>query len=202
MRIVLATHNRHKVEEMRAILADSSDDLTDRFEILSLEDFPEIGEIIEDGATLEENARKKARTVFEKTLLVSLADDTGLEVDSLGGRPGVYSARYSGKGASYLKNNQKLLKELSGVPTSKRSATFRCVISIIGDNIDEIAVGEVKGKIGSEMRGENGFGYDPLFIPDGYEITYAEIGSKIKNRISHRSLALEQAKTILRQLVS
>ncbi len=200
MKIVLATHNRHKVEEMKAILVDPLGDLKDRIEILSLEDFPEIGEIVEDGETLEENARKKARTVFEKTSVLSLADDTGLEVDALDGRPGVYSARYSGEGATYLRNNQKLLKELEGIPQKNRTAKFRCVISIIGDRIDDLAIGEVKGKIGTEMHGENGFGYDPLFIPHGYEITYAEMGSQVKNRVSHRSLALEQAKKILYRL--
>ncbi|MCL4538072.1 MAG: RdgB/HAM1 family non-canonical purine NTP pyrophosphatase [Bacteroidetes bacterium] len=194
MKVVLATHNRHKVEEIRDILAGLD------IELLSLDEFPEIGEIIEDGETLEENARKKARTVFQATGLLSLADDTGLEVEALGGRPGVYSARYSGEGATYARNNAKLLRELKGIPPERRKAKFRCVISIIGDRIDEIAVGEVPGRIIDEVRGTNGFGYDPLFVADGYAITYAEMNSDVKNTLSHRARALAAAKRILLRL--
>lgn len=194
MRVVLATHNRHKVDEIRDILAGLD------IELLSLDAFPEIGEIEEDGDTLEENARKKARTVFEATHLLSLADDTGLEVEALGGRPGVYSARYSGEGATYERNNEKLLGELKGVPPERRKAKFRCVISIIGPRTDEIAVGEVPGTIIDAGRGTNGFGYDPLFMPDGYSITYAEMNSELKNSLSHRAMALDQAKKILSRL--
>jgi len=198
MKIVLATHNRHKVEEIRNILSDPSFVRTGLpFELLSLDNFPEIGMIIEDGETLEDNARKKARTVFEKTGLLSLADDTGLEVDALDGRPGVYSARYSGENASYEANNRKLLGELKDIPTEKRRARFRCVISIFGKNIDELAVGEVPGKILNEARGKNGFGYDPLFQPDGYEISYAQMDAELKNKLSHRARALEEARKIL-----
>jgi XTP/dITP diphosphohydrolase len=195
MKIVLATHNRHKVEEIRSILSDSS------VELLSLDSFPEIGEIVEDGTTLEENARKKARTVFEKTSILSLADDTGLEVDALDGRPGVYSARYSGEKATYEENNKKLLLEMEGVPFERRTAKFRCVISIIGNGIDEIAVGEMRGKILKETRGKNGFGYDPLFLPDGYEMSYAEMDSSLKNKLSHRAKALQEARKILTNLI-
>ncbi len=196
MKVVLATHNRHKVEEIRDILSGLD------IELLSLDSFPEIGEIIEDGETLEDNARKKARTVFEATGLLSLADDTGLEVDALSGRPGVYSARYSGEGATYERNNVKLLDELKGIPPEKRTAKFRCVISIIGDSIDEIAVGEIPGRIIDEVRGTNGFGYDPLFVADGHDITYAEMDSDLKNSLSHRARALDGAKKILTGLAS
>ncbi len=195
MKIVLATHNRHKVEEIKKILSDSP------IELLSLDNFPEIGEIIEDGTTLEENAKKKARIVYEQTGILSLADDTGLEVDALGGKPGVYSARYSGENATYRQNNEKLLRELKNVPPEKRSAKFRCVISIIGNGIDEIAVGEVPGHILNDVRGNNGFGYDPLFVPDGYEKTYAEMDSELKNKLSHRAKALKEASVILKRLV-
>ncbi len=203
MKIVLATHNRHKVEEIRNILSDLP------MELLSLDNYPAIGETLEDGTTLEENARKKAKTVFdlirnlqsEIENFLTLADDTGLEVEALGGRPGVYSARYSGENASYEENNKKLLLELEGVPFEKRSAKFRCVISIIGNGIDEIVVGEMQGKILNEGRGKNGFGYDPLFLPDGHELTYAEMGSELKNKLSHRARAFEEAKKILRRLV-
>lgn len=194
MKVVLATHNRHKVEEIRDILSGLD------IELLSLNTFPEIGEIVEDGETLEDNARKKARTVFEATGLLSLADDTGLEVEALGGRPGVYSARYSGEHATYAENNRKLLGELKDVPPDKRNAKFRCVISIIGDRIDEVAVGEVPGRIIDEVRGTNGFGYDPLFMADGYDVTYAEMDSELKNSLSHRARALQEAKKILMRL--
>ncbi|MCL5020972.1 MAG: RdgB/HAM1 family non-canonical purine NTP pyrophosphatase [Bacteroidetes bacterium] len=194
MKVVLATHNHHKVEEIRNILAALD------IELLSLDAFPEIGEIEEDGDTLEENARKKARTVFEATHFLSLADDTGLEVEALGGRPGVYSARYSGENATYQRNNEKLLGELKGLPPERRKAKFRCVISIIGERTDEIAAGEVPGKIIDAVRGTNGFGYDPLFMPDGYDATYAQMDSELKNKLSHRAMALEQAKEILSRL--
>ena len=203
MKIVLATHNRHKVEEIKNILADpSSVGAGLPIELLSLDNFPGIGEIVEDGTTLEENAKKKAKTVHEQTGLLSLADDTGLEVGALGGKPGVYSARYAGENAAYEDNNKKLLHELRGVPAEKRTAKFRCVISIIGNQIDEIAIGEVQGKILTEARGKNGFGYDPLFIPDGYEKTYAEMDSELKNKLSHRARALEETKKILMGLIN
>jgi XTP/dITP diphosphohydrolase len=195
MKIVLATHNLHKVEEMKKILSDMP------VELLSLDSFPAIGEIIEDGTTLEENARKKAQVVYQYTGLLSLADDTGLEVDVLGGEPGVYSARYAGENSTYKENNEKLLVALSNVPPEKRTAKFKCVISIIGKNIDEIAVGEVNGRISTEARGKNGFGYDPLFIPDGFLKTYAEMEPELKNQLSHRAKALEKVKKTLKELI-
>lgn len=194
MRVVLATHNHYKVEEIRDILAGLD------IELLSLDSFPQITEIEEDGETLEENARKKAATVFGVTHILSLADDTGLEVEALGGRPGVYSARYSGENPTYQRNNEKLLGEMKGVPPERRKAKFRCVISIIGDGVDEIAVGEVPGRIIESPRGTNGFGYDPLFVPDGYETTYAEMNSELKNSLSHRARALEEAKRIMNKI--
>ena len=202
MKIVLATHNRHKVEEIQNILSDL------RVKLMSLDKFPFIGEIVEDGTTLEENARKKAQTVFDSLLnsqseirdFLSLADDSGLEVEALGGRPGVYSARYAGENATYQQNNEKLLHEMKDIPPNKRGAKFRCVISIIGSGIDEIAVGEVPGKILPELSGENGFGYDPLFLPDGYNLSYAEMDSELKNKLSHRAKALEEARRILKNL--
>lgn len=196
MKVVLATHNPHKVEEIRDILAGLN------IELLSLDSFPQIGEIVEDGETLEENARKKARTVFETTGILSLADDTGLEVEALGGRPGVYSARYSGEHATYKQNNEKLLGELKDILPEKRKAKFRCVISIFGNGIDEIASGEVPGRIGGGERGVNGFGYDPLFVAEGYDITYAEMDSETKNKLSHRARALEEARKILVKLTA
>jgi XTP/dITP diphosphohydrolase len=202
MKIVLATHNRHKVDEIKNIFSDSS------LELLSLDNFPEIGEIIEDRMTLEENARKKARFVFDtiensKSKIgnfISLADDTGLEVDALGGRPGVYSARYSGEKATYDENNRKLLLELKNIPPEQRTARFRCAISIIGKNIDKIAIGDMPGRILNEARGKNGFGYDPLFVPEGYERSYAEMDSNLKNKLSHRAKALGEVRRILKEL--
>jgi len=177
-------------------------------ELLSLDNFPFIGEIVEDGTTLEENARKKSGTVFNlirnkvpgSDHYLSLADDTGLEVDALSGRPGVYSARYSGEKATYAQNNEKLLHELEGVPPEMRTAVFRCAISIIGENVDELAIGEVPGRILLATRGRNGFGYDPLFVPDGYDQTYAEMDYELKNRLSHRALALAEARKVLIRL--
>jgi len=201
MEIVLATHNLHKVDEIKNILSHTLlDKAGSSIEFLSLDNFPSIDEIVEDGTTLEENARKKAGTVYEQTGLLSLADDTGLEVEALGGKPGVYSARYAGENATYQQNNEKLLHEMKDIPHDKRSAKFRCVISIIGSAIDEIAIGEVSGQILTEVRGKNGFGYDPVFLPDGYNLSYAEMDSELKNKLSHRARALEKAKKILKRL--
>ena len=181
-RLVFATNNAHKLEEIRAILGNS-------IEILSLADIHCHADIPETADTLEGNARQKSRYVYEHYGLDCFADDTGLEVESLGGAPGVYSARYAdGQGHDSQANMNKLLKEME--EKNDRKAQFRTIISLIEKGEERQFEGIVKGQITREKRGESGFGYDPIFQPDGYETTFAELGSEIKNRISHRARAV------------
>lgn len=181
-RLVFATNNAHKLEEIRAILGNS-------IEILSLADIHCYADIPETADTLEGNARQKSRYVYEHYGLDCFADDTGLEVESLGGAPGVYSARYAdGQGHDSQANMNKLLKEME--EKNDRKAQFRTIISLIEKREERQFEGIVKGQITREKRGESGFGYDPIFQPDGYETTFAELGSDIKNRISHRARAV------------
>ena len=181
-RLVFATNNAHKLEEIRAILCNS-------IEILSLADIHCHADIPETADTLEGNARQKSRYVYEHYGLDCFADDTGLEVESLGGAPGVYSARYAdGQGHDSQANMNKLLKEME--EKNDRKAQFRTIISLIEKGEERQFEGIVKGQITREKRGESGFGYDPIFQPDGYETTFAELGSDIKNRISHRARAV------------
>lgn len=181
-RLVFATNNAHKLEEIRAILGNS-------IEILSLADIHCHADIPETTDTLEGNARQKSRYVYERYGLDCFADDTGLEVESLGGAPGVYSARYAdGQGHDSQANMNKLLKEME--EKNDRKAQFRTIISLIEKGEERQFEGIVKGQITREKRGESGFGYDPIFQPDGYETTFAELGSDIKNRISHRARAV------------
>ena len=181
-RLVFATNNAHKLEEIRAILGNS-------IEILSLADIHCHADIPETADTLEGNARQKSRYVYEHYGLDCFADDNGLEVESLGGAPGVYSARYAdGQGHDSQANMNKLLKEME--EKNDRKAQFRTIISLIEKGEERQFEGIVKGQITREKRGESGFGYDPIFQPDGYETTFAELGSDIKNRISHRARAV------------
>lgn len=181
-RFVFATNNAHKLEEIRAILGNS-------IEILSLADIHCHADIPETADTLEGNARQKSRYVYEHYGLDCFADDTGLEVESLGGAPGVHSARYAdGQGHDSQANMNKLLKEME--EKNDRKAQFRTIISLIEKGEERQFEGIVKGQITREKRGESGFGYDPIFQPDGYETTFAELGSDIKNRISHRARAV------------
>jgi XTP/dITP diphosphohydrolase len=192
VKIVLATRNKNKVEEIREILKMYLDDeIFSQIELLSSADF-QIPEIEEDGETYEENALKKAREVYKFTGLPSLADDSGIEVEILGGRPGVFSARYAGEGATDEENNKKLLKELENVPIEKRKAKFKCVIAYVDSVEERIFYGETSGKVIFEPLGDGGFGYDPLFLPDGFDLTYAQLPGEVKNRISHRSKALQK----------
>jgi XTP/dITP diphosphohydrolase len=188
VKLVIATRNTHKLEEIRAIFDFQG------LEVLSAFDFPDIPDVMEDGETLEDNAKKKAVEIAVATGCWALADDSGLEVDALGGAPGVYSARYAGEPCSYEANNEKLLRELAN--KEDRSARFRTVIALSdpGGSVQTVE-GECPGSIIDELRGTNGFGYDPLFVPDGYSETFAELDSAEKNRISHRSRALHQAHT-------
>ena len=183
MKIVLATNNPNKVREVKEILNGLG------IEILTLKDLGIEIEIEEDQDTFEGNARKKAHTIFNLTKLPTIADDSGLMVDQLNGAPGVYSSRYAGEEHNYEKNNQKLLQELRDKPKPHR-AKFICVINFKSETDDQLFVGEVEGEIVDSPRGTNGFGYDPLFKPDGFDVTYAELPSEIKNKISHRYKAL------------
>ncbi len=181
-RLVFVTNNAHKLEEIRTILGE-------RIEILSLSDIGCHADIPETADTLEGNARQKSRYVYEHYGLDCFADDTGLEVESLGGAPGVYSARYAGgQGHDSQANMNKLLKEME--EKNNRKAQFRTIISLIEKGEERQFEGIVKGQITKEKRGESGFGYDPIFQPDGYDTTFAELGSDIKNRISHRARAV------------
>jgi XTP/dITP diphosphohydrolase len=195
-KIVIATANEHKLEEIIYILKDVS------VKLLSLKNFPEIAPIKEDGMSFRENAIIKAETVYNSTKLLSLADDSGLEVDALNGAPGIFSARYASEEKDYLANNHKLLQELKDVPEADRSAQFRCVVAIIGPDIRQTIEGIIKGRIIYEMKGKKGFGYDPLFLPDGYKRTLAELGMDIKNRISHRAIAFQKAKQFLQDMIT
>lgn len=194
--IVLSSGNIHKIKEIKEILTGIP------VNILSKDDvgLKEL-DVIEDGDTLEENAVKKAREISKKVDAIVIADDTGLFVDKLNGEPGVYSSRYSGENATYQDNNNKLLKELEGVPMEERTAKFRTVIAIVlEDKSIKTVVGECSGKIAYKPKGENGFGYDPLFIVDEYNKTFAELGDEVKNQISHRANALKNLRVELENI--
>ena len=185
MQIVLATHNKGKMSEINNLLSSS-------YEVLTLDHFPNIKDIPETGKTLKENAFIKARTVFEMTGLPSLADDTGLEVEALGGEPGVFSARYAGEQASYKDNCEKLLKNMMRVPKEDREAKFRTVIAYKDDNRELSCDGSVKGEIAQSPKGSFGFGYDSVFYYPPLEKTFAELSEEEKNSISHRGRALRK----------
>lgn len=168
------------------------------FRILSLNDFLDIPEIIEDGKSFTENALKKARFYSKYFGKLTLADDSGLEVDVLNGMPGIYSARYSGERASHRENNLKLLREMAGIPVSKRGARFKCAIALVSpDGKEGITEGSCKGRIGFRQVGKRGFGYDPLFELPQYGKTMAQLSVEEKNRISHRGKALRRLRKIV-----
>ena len=185
MQIVLATHNKGKMSEINNLLSSS-------YEVLTLDHFPNIKEIPETGKTLKENAFIKVRTVFEMTGLPSLADDTGLEVEALGGEPGVFSARYAGEQASYQDNCEKLLKNMMRVPKEDREAKFRTVIAYKDDNRELSCNGSIEGEIAQSPKGSFGFGYDSVFYYPPLEKTFAELSEEEKNSISHRGRALRK----------
>ena len=189
--LVIATRNRHKVEEIRAILAPLGVTVRD------LSDVPGCPDVEETGITLEENALLKARAAHACSGLPVIADDTGLEVYYLLGVPGVFSARYAGENATYADNCRKLLRALVGVPSRRRQARFRTVVAFVEKGRELLFDGTIEGKIGLAERGGNGFGYDPLFIPEGYTRTYAELTLDEKNRISHRGLAVQKFRDFL-----
>ena len=183
-KFVFATNNAHKLEEVTAILGN-------RIELLSLKDIHCYVDIPETADTLEGNALLKAQYIFENYQMDCFADDTGLEVEALNGAPGVYSARYAeGEGHDAQANMRKLLHELEG--KENRKAQFRTAISLILDGKEYLFEGVIKGEIIKEKRGDSGFGYDPVFMPEGYDRTFAELGNDIKKQISHRALAVQK----------
>ncbi len=177
MQLVFASNNKHKVSEVSQMLGNT-------FELKTLTEIGCIEDIPEPWPTLEENALAKARFVYNKFGLDCFADDTGLEIDALGGKPGVISARYAGVNPTYADNYRKLLREMEG--KDNRKARFRAVFALILDGNEYLFEGVVKGKIINEPIGEKGFGYDPVFIPDGYDQTFAQMSAELKNIISHR----------------
>ncbi len=190
--LVIASKNKDKAAEIARVLKGLP------FQVRSLNYFPPCKDVEETGKTFIANAKLKARFYSKHTKSLVLADDSGLMVNALNGRPGVYSARFAGVGCSYADNNKKLLKLLKGKPDSKRNAKFVCVIALYdnGKFIKSVR-GECRGKIAHEVRGKNGFGYDPIFIPDGFTKTYAELDPAEKNKISHRGRALDKSKKFL-----
>lgn len=190
MKLVFATNNKHKLEEVRSILGD-------RVEVLSLNDINCHDDIPETAETLQGNALIKARYIYEKYGMDCFADDTGLEVDALGGEPGVYSARYAGDDCNSEANMLKLLQNLTG--KNDRKAQFRTVIALIINGEEKLFNGIVKGTITEEKMGNSGFGYDPVFIPEGYSESFAQMSSEMKNSISHRYRATEQLSIFLKE---
>ncbi|MEL7656928.1 MAG: XTP/dITP diphosphatase [Bacillota bacterium] len=193
MRVVAATKNKHKIDEIQAITKEFG------IEVISRADagVPDI-EIVEDGDTFEENSEKKARDIMVLCGDITIADDSGLMVDALGGAPGVISARFAGEDGNDEKNNEKLLKLLTDVSPKNRTARFVSVITMVyPDGRKIVARGECEGHIIYQPKGSNGFGYDPLFVPVGFDKTFAELTSEEKNRISHRAIALQNLKQML-----
>ena len=190
MKLVFATNNRHKLQEVRDILGN-------RVEVLSLNDINCHDDIPETADTLQGNALIKARHIYEKYGLDCFADDTGLEVEALGGEPGVYSARYAGEECCSEANMQKLLHNLTG--KDNRNAQFRTVIALIIKGKERLFNGIVKGTITEEKMGDSGFGYDPIFVPEGFSESFAQMGNEMKNSISHRYRATEQLNDYLKE---
>lgn len=192
-RIVFATNNQHKLAEIRNILAG-------KFEVSGLKDIGFEGDIPETGTTLLENASIKSNFVYNKFKVDCFSDDTGLEIESLGGKPGVYSARYAGEEANAEKNIEKVLREMNNL--HNRSACFKTVICLILDGKEYFFEGRIDGRIITERRGIAGFGYDPIFVPEGFNETFAEMNLNLKNQISHRSKATAKLINYLETRVS
>lgn len=201
MTIVVATRNLGKLREMTHLCKHNLPDAAD-LQLLGLKAFPTMPPIEETGSSFHENARLKALAVANHTGMMAIGDDSGLEVDALGGAPGVFSARYAGPAARDEENNRKLLDALRDVPADQRTARFRCVIAVaLPDNVLGLFEGVCHGVIGFEPRGGSGFGYDPLFIKPDYGKTFAELTSALKDRISHRAHAFEKAAIVIQRYV-
>jgi XTP/dITP diphosphohydrolase len=192
-KLMVATRNRHKTGEIRAMLGD-------RYEVSDANDAEGLPHVEETGDTFLENAKLKAVEISRHIDGIVLSDDSGLEVDALGGAPGVWSARFGGVEGDHARNNRRLLQELENVPPERRAARFRCVM-VLARNGEMLADfdGAVEGRIIGELRGDGGFGYDPLFVPEGHDATFAELGDSVKNRLSHRARALAKAAAWLEQ---
>lgn len=191
MKLIFATHNKNKTKEVKSMMPS-------HIELLSLDDINFHTEIEENATTLEGNALLKAKTIFEKTGINCFADDSGLLVDALNGAPGVYSARYAGSQKNDEDNMQKILHELKD--KANKNAHFKTVMALIIDGKEYLFEGKIEGKIISEKLGTNGFGYDPIFVPDGYNKTFAQIDADTKNKISHRARALQKMLEFLKTL--
>ena len=201
-KLILASNNNKKIKELKEILSDI------QVKVRSLSDEGIHIDVVEDGTTFEENAKKKANEIFEflkekgEDDFIVLSDDSGLEVDYLNGEPGVYSARYAGEHGEDDKNNEKLLKNLKGIPKKERGAQFVCQIAMFDEDGKYYTVrGEVRGYILEELNGEGGFGYDPLFFYEPLDKTFAQLTSEEKNEVSHRGRALKELKAILSEIV-
>lgn len=196
LEIVISSRNNKKKKELKAFLKGL------KIKVLDLNDFPAAPIVEEKGKTFEENAAAKALKIAKFTGRLTLADDSGLEVEALGGRPGVYSARFAGRNAADEANNRKLLRALAGVPKLKRKARFVCVIALAdGDKLAGLVRGECGGRIAFEPDGGNGFGYDPVFFSPKYSKTFARLSPGEKNAVSHRGKALRKAKKLIRRLL-
>ena len=196
MKLVLATRNNGKVREISDMLEAQTE-----LQLLSLHNYPDAPIVVEDGTTYEENAIKKASTLAKYTGHLTMADDSGLEVDALDGAPGVHSARYGGENASDQDRITKLLDAIQSVPDDQRLGRFICAVAIADPlSQPEVVRGVCEGRIIHTPRGEAGFGYDPIFVPAGYDKTFAELGDEIKNRISHRARALGKARKRLSEM--
>jgi len=192
--LVVATRNKKKLSELKRLLEKSG------IRILCLDDFKGLPKVKEDGLTFRANARKKALSASTRMDKLVMAEDSGLEVSALGNRPGVTSARYGGLSQDDIKNNTKLLREMRGLFGGKRRARFRCVICLAkGKRVVKILEGKVEGRIALRGAGTFGFGYDPVFIPNGYDKTFAKLGAGIKDRISHRAIALRKVRQAIKR---
>lgn len=191
---MIASSNSGKITEIKNHLKDLN------FEFVTTFEFENLGEVIEDGNSLEKNALKKARDRAKKTKLLTLADDTGLEVDYLDGKPGIFSARFAHEKATYKENNDKLLELLEGVPYNQRKAQFRTVVAVVDPKLNKeyTVSGYCRGYILEKRKGKRGFGYDPLFYVPEYNKTFSEMSVDLKNKISHRADALEKMKKVLK----
>lgn len=192
MEMILATHNLDKCKELQATFIDTN------IKILTLQDFPDIEEIIEDGNTLEENAFIKSKTVFNLTNIPTISDDTGLEVDALNGAPGIYSARYAGEQCSYSDNVNKLLLDMKNIEEKNRTATFKTVVTYVSKDLELVAEGSVKGLITRKPYGRKGFGYDPIFYVLSENKTFAEMNINEKQKCSHRGNAIANLKKLFK----
>ncbi len=196
MEIILATRNKNKIKEMSALFSQLP------VKLLTLDQFPNVGEVVEDGKDCEENALKKAIEVSRESGKAALSDDSALEIDALDGAPGVYSARYAGENVTYADNRAKVLSLMKGVPADKRTARFRTALALAIPGKEPIlAEGITEGTIGTEEMGEEGFGYDPIFHLKGDGRSYSQMTAEEKNRVSHRGKAAEKMKKLLEKIL-